>query len=198
MLLLPWRARYSSSLAVDYARTLQALDGQSAFCVVENALLFRGTLSWRELITEARVGRVSWEDGGTVHRGFADIYTQMRPEILLAMKTEPIHYFGGHSLGGVMAILAAEDMLRHQLGVPMATYTFGAPRIGDRRFVDSVGRRYPIFRIANEEDLVTRLPPLCRHVGHLVSIKFDAGSILANHGLEGYEAALRGGWHMPQ
>ena len=154
-------------------------------------LLFRGTANWRDALAEARVGKRLVADGaGGVHRGFWDLYeAQVRARALEAVSTGRVHTLAGHSLGGVFAILCAHDM--HRLGVPppRAIYTYGAPRVGDARFARA-SARFPVRRVANAEDVVTRLPPLCHHVGAPLALDFDLGSIVLNHGLQGYEDAL--------
>jgi hypothetical protein len=51
-----------------------------------------------------------------------------------------------------MATLAAS------LHPPQAAYTFGAPRVGDRRFAQSISGT-PLFRVVNRPDIVQLLPP---------------------------------------
>lgn len=175
------------------ARNLQTIGFEQPYCFSNGLLLFRGTLSWRELISESRIGKRVWEDGGTVHKGFGDMYSDMRSDLLKnALETRGITTVAGHSLGGVFAVLCARDMMR--MGVkPLVVYTFGAPRMGDKQFVESV-RSLQIYRVANSEDIVTRLPPLCRHVGKLVRVNFDQGSIIDNHGLTGYMNVMQTRW----
>ena len=51
-----------------------------------------------------------------------------------------------------MATLAAS------LRPPSGLYTFGSPRVGDAAFVQSL-QDVPMFRVVNNRDLVTLLPP---------------------------------------
>jgi triacylglycerol lipase len=68
-------------------------------------------------------------------------------------------WFCGHSLGGAMAtICAARCYLSHINSNPEQLYTFGSPRVGDRRYISFV--RLEHFRFVNNNDIVPRVPPL--------------------------------------
>ena len=73
---------------------------------------------------------------------------------------------------------------------PCAVFTFGSPRVGDLDWTTQK-RSYPVIRVANSEDLVPRVPPLCGHVGEEVILSFDRGSILLNHDLAEYARSIR-------
>merc|ERR1711972_165158 len=64
----------------------------------------------------------------------------------------------GHSLGGSLGMLCAYDLAGQ--GCSAACITFGSPKVGERKFVDSynaiVGRT---VRFVNKFDPVARLPP---------------------------------------
>lgn len=183
-------APYSVKRAIRYAAHLETMRAHDAFDIVDDTMFFRGTLSWRELLTEVRLGRVEWDSGGRLHRGFADLYRPIRSHVLEATREHDVTYMCGHSLGGVFAVLAAHDMLLHTATRPRAVYTFGSPRMGDSDFVRTMQKRLPIYRLVNDEDLVTRVPPRCRHVGTRISLHFDHGSVLANHAIDKYGGAL--------
>ena len=57
----------------------------------------------------------------------------------------------GHSLGGALATLAAGRYERAP-----EVYTFGAPRVGDGEYVESLDT--PVYRIVNGRDVVPKLP----------------------------------------
>lgn len=136
---------------------------------------------------------------GSVHRGFCDLYELLRTDLEETLRSSDaprVHTIAGHSLGGIFAILCALDLAcpRFDDGhdavrtAPPVVYTFGAPRVGDKLFARTVRARLPlVHRIANEHDVVTRLPPLCAHVGTVPRpLRFQRGSIFANHALEEY------------
>ncbi|KAL3155626.1 hypothetical protein ABBQ38_010824 [Trebouxia sp. C0009 RCD-2024] len=71
-------------------------------------------------------------------------------------------YVTGHSLGGALAMLAVFDIARelHQastVGVQLACYTFGAPRVGNPAFAKEYDELVQdSWSIINDQDLVTR------------------------------------------
>jgi hypothetical protein len=103
-----------------------------------------------------------------VHRGFLasleSIWLALGPRLteLHALGPERRFWFTGHSLGGAMATLAAARFGRGML------VTFGAPRVGNARFVEAL----PVsaHRIVNNSDIVTWVPPPWlggyKHAGH--------------------------------
>ena len=71
-----------------------------------------------------------------LHRGFQDAVETVWPDIKLAIKNRPPPSrpcsSPGHSLGGALAIIAAEFAMRDPevLATATAVYTFGSPRTG--------------------------------------------------------------------
>ncbi len=111
-----------------------------------------------------------WPTGGRVHDGFKRALLGFWPQILPALRQchRPIFYTG-HSLGAALATLAAS------LRPPRALYTFGSPRVGDRRFARTLAA-LPVFRMANARDIVASLPPAgfpfgYRHAGRKCSLQ---------------------------
>merc|ERR1719336_3501262 len=92
----------------------------------------------------------------------------MRPSLLSALLDagcEPgshkLH-MTGHSLGGAIAHLAMFAL--EESGYEVASsYTFEAPRVGNRafsaEFSKRFARRFPVFRITHHRDPVPHLPP---------------------------------------
>jgi triacylglycerol lipase len=121
--------------------------------VLVAVLVFRGTSGFENWLANLKVIQSPWERGGKVHSGFKAIFLEIRDELEAVLRSiaAPI-IFTGHSLGGALAVLAASFWR------PMATYTFGAPRVGDSVFRESLSRQ-SIFRIANQRDIVPSVPP---------------------------------------
>jgi len=118
------------------------------------ALVFRGTIgrlaSW---LGNLDMAMAPWPRGGNVHRGFNNMLMELWDEISKAL--DPVRvplFYTGHSLGGALATLAAS------LRPPQAVYTFGAPRIGDAAFSETLSGM-PIYHVRNPKDIVTALPP---------------------------------------
>jgi triacylglycerol lipase len=132
-------------------------------------IAFRGTEpnEWKDLKTDVKAHHVELASGGKVHAGFQSsltgVWAQVQPEVERLSAEGRSVWLTGHSLGAALAVLAA-----HQYKKPATVYTFGAPRVGDAEFV----KRYqqPTFRIVNNTDFVTEIPPpfLYHHVGELV------------------------------
>lgn len=152
-------------------------DGDLRGVLVQGAgrafLVFRGTLISRRsnLLTDADLRLVRNRRGpGRLHRGFREAYARLAAPVREACRRLPPGtslYIAGHSLGGALAVLASSE-----LRGGTALYTFGAPKIGDRDFVEQLPS-LPRYRVINEHDLVCQLPPgpIFRHVGqaHLVT-----------------------------
>ncbi|MBL4845466.1 MAG: lipase family protein [Planctomycetes bacterium] len=116
------------------------------------ALVFRGTHSPQNWLTNTNAVLGAWPKGGQVHVGFRDALLGQwaRIEQALHAARGPM-FFTGHSLGGAFATLAAS------LLAPHALYTFGAPRVGNAAFGKSL-QRTAFYRVVNNRDAVTSLP----------------------------------------
>jgi triacylglycerol lipase len=78
-------------------------------------------------------------------------------EQALLNNTRPL-WFAGHSLGGAMAtICASRCQLSFIKSNPRALFTYGSPRVGNRRYVSYVS--YEAYRWVNNNDVVARVPP---------------------------------------
>ena len=173
--------------------TINAGDGAFA------ALVFRGTSghlsNW---LVNLNMVLCPWPVGGNVHRGFKTVLTGIWDTIAAALETvkKPL-YYTGHSLGGALATLAAS------LRPPRAVYTFGAPRMGDAAFAETLAD-VPVFNVCNPRDIVTELPPSGRwarftHAGTIVkntevflpqTTFAQAPAFLAGHAPLNYTAQL--------
>lgn len=114
------------------------------------------------LLTDARIGIVQLDDGSRVHRGFhAATVALMRALGAHGLDTAPRRWWVcGHSLGGAIAVLAA-DALQALPGQSVAgVLTLGQPRVGDARHVERL-RRLPfrILRLVHGCDVVPAVPP---------------------------------------
>jgi triacylglycerol lipase len=128
-----------------------------------------------------------------VHSGFENavksdkVRTAIEAAIRNAPPGERALFFTGHSLGGALAIVAA-DFAMSQLGVKAtAVYTFGSPRAGSQilfdRYTPTLGGS--TYRLIDGNDVVASVPSLAgvyRHVGRSMQCrpgdKFDLQSEL--------------------
>ena len=151
-------------------------------------LAFRGTQVddfWQSVLdwtTDARFVPVPDSHGGWVHAGFKSAVEEVWRDVsghvrsLQTTKRRPL-WICGHSLGAALATLAANLCSGDAALGLTGLYTFGSPRVGDRRFG---GRIAPpvVFRFQNDSDLVTHVPLglVFHHVGALQFI--DGGGHL--------------------
>lgn len=123
---------------------------------------------WNDIQADANARSVLAETTGKVHRGFKKEVDDLWPmlETALMDNDQPL-YFCGHSLGGAMAtICAGRCYLSHINSNPRELFTFGSPRVGDKRYINYVTMDH--YRYVNNNDIVTRVPPVFmgfRHCG---------------------------------
>jgi subtilisin family serine protease len=139
---------------------------------------FRGTQNLANWIADLRIAGIR-RNYGVVHQGFCETYESVTDALHvhvapLAATRQLI--FTGHSLGGAMATLALSDSVLKWPTAP--AYTFGQPRVGREDFASFACSNFGdrLFRIVNDDDLITRLPPGFAHVGRLYHFD-DAGSL---------------------
>jgi len=113
-----------------------------------------------------------------LHKGFQTAVATVWPKIKAVIENRPASehavFFTGHSLGGALAIIAAERAARESSAPATAVYTFGSPRTGGQAFFD----RYTsvlgnvTYRLIHGTDIVATVPPSLagrfRHVGHAI------------------------------
>lgn len=126
---------------------------------------FPGTITPSEWFDDADITQVppttlgSYVPGALVHRGFYEIYRGVQGklrEVLAQLSPRPL-IFNGHSLGGALATLAYYDFVPTY---PEALlYTFGAPRVGNPMFAQTLDSQARAFRYFNTEDVIPSLPP---------------------------------------
>jgi triacylglycerol lipase len=123
---------------------------------------------WNDVKADVNALTVVAETVGRVHRGFKREVDDLWPAIegLIANEKRDL-WFTGHSLGGAMATISAGRCLLSHIPVdPTGVYTFGAPRVGTRRYVTSAS--IDLTRWVNNNDMVPRVPPTWmgyRHTG---------------------------------
>ncbi len=148
--------------------------------------LDRGSEALAQFIADLSVDvDIRWVDaqgGGRIHRGFRDALDEIWTDLQVCLERLIARgcrlWITGHSLGGALALLAADRLCR--IYEVQGVYTFGAPRIGDKRFTSGFAPRS--FRIVNNNDLVPHLPPFpYADLGELRYID-SAGTIHKNIG----------------
>ncbi|MFK8114047.1 MAG: lipase family protein [Rubripirellula sp.] len=153
-------------------------DGSQAYRVRNDhdcVIACRGTEpnEWNDIRADANAASVLAETTGKVHRGFKQEVDDLWPmlETALMSNDQPL-WFCGHSLGGAMAtICAGRCFLSHIESMPEELFTYGSPRVGNRRYINYVSLDH--YRFVNNNDIVARVPPVMlgyRHCGREVYV----------------------------
>ncbi len=129
-------------------------------CDTHAVLAFRGSdpVTLPNWVTDAVVRLVECQEyDGRVHLGFSSALKRtwgLCEPILEEAQDKPL-FLTGHSMGGALSVLTACRLAK--LGrAPVATYTFGSPRVGDHNFCS--GYDHNTYRVVNRLDLVPELP----------------------------------------
>lgn len=113
-----------------------------------------------------------------MHQGFSAaldvVFGELRTALQTAGPLGPL-YIGGHSLGGALAVTAADRLLRDMKMMAAGVYTFGAPRVGNETFAEGYnasGLGARTYRLIHGLDIIPTVPPAglgFRHAGHMVT-----------------------------
>lgn len=133
-------------------------------------LSFRGTHSVQNWDTDLSTTVTDTDlcAGCGVHEGFwrawLDIRDSITPQFLHVIKDHPDFRLAitGHSLGGVVATLAAAALrdVNDDLRKRIELYSFGAPHVGNQVVADYLTMQSDrSYRITNRADAIPRLPP---------------------------------------
>jgi triacylglycerol lipase len=130
----------------------------------EVVLAFRGTEP--KEFSDIKADLNAWPDKafnghGMVHNGFQEEVNKLWDKIMMALGgiknlPEKDFFICGHSLGGAMATIATSRLVGGERE-PDCLYTYGSPRVGNKKFVKSFAH-IPHFRHVNNNDLVTAVP----------------------------------------
>ena len=156
-------------------------DGSQAYIFrndVDTVVACRGTEpnEWNDIKADANAVHATAETIGRVHRGFKTEVDDLWPRLEQALVTNQNQlWFTGHSLGGAMAtICAGRCFLSHINSIPAGLFSYGSPRVGDRRYVNYC--KLDHIRWVNNNDIVTRVPPTWlgyRHAGKEMYLDCD-------------------------
>lgn len=148
-------------------------DGAQAYVfetLHDSVVVCRGTEpgEWNDVKADLNALAVVAETAGRVHRGFKREVDDLWPRLERALKDndKPL-WFAGHSLGGAMATICAGRCKLAEIPCnPEAVFSYGSPRVGNRRYINFVTLKH--YRWVNNNDIVTRVPPTWlgyRHTG---------------------------------
>lgn len=120
-------------------------------------IVFRGTSSFKDILTDLYVIQSYHNYKTKVHKGFLEQYLSLKKsieEILYNFRDDYKIICCGHSLGGALAILLAFDYKYDCI-------TIGAPRVGDKNFKKEFNKRVKnILCLINNFDIVPTIPKI--------------------------------------
>lgn len=169
-----WGFDHFAFVDADETQGFVASDSQTVL------ISFRGTETDRvaDWLTDADSSLVDGPLQAKVHGGFYDALSHAWQAVDQLVRRwdadgQKLLWITGHSLGAALATLSAARWIEHGRAV-QGLYTFGQPRTGDRKFAREFNFRMKCntFRIVNNDDLVTRLPPRAVGFSHLGTFKY--------------------------
>ncbi|KAI3892748.1 hypothetical protein MKX03_017786 [Papaver bracteatum] len=98
---------------------------------------------------------------GTHIPSLSESITREVQRLMELYKGEPLSItITGHSLGAALSVLAADEIKKSIADAPpVAVFTFGGPRVGNRGFANRVkSNGVKVLRIVNSQDMITRVP----------------------------------------
>jgi len=123
----------------------------------------RGTqpTEFNDIKADLKAMPVMAETVSRVHRGFKAEVDELWPMVLEDLQRKANDkkkiWFCGHSLGAAMAtIMASRCHLYPGIEPVQELYTYGSPRVGWRRYVNSLNVEH--HRFVNNNDMVTKVP----------------------------------------
>lgn len=149
-------------------------------------VVFRGSDEIKDWFNNIDVDLVGGPMGGKVHEGFARMLHFVWREVQLEIRQLKLAasqqnrslplLLTGHSLGAALATLATA-YLREKDQPVQGLYSFGSPRVGDRTFARHFNGDFgdKTFRIVNQNDMITRLPPRVLSYSHVGQLYFFDG-----------------------
>lgn len=154
------RERLGLRRVVAFHNRITRTRGFFGVCDTHAVLAFRGSdpVTLPNWVTDAVARLVErGEYEGRVHQGFSSVLrrTWGKLEPMLAEAEGRPLFLTGHSMGGALAVLTACRLAKAGRS-PAATYTYGAPRVGDPAFCE--GYTLPTYRVVNRLDLVPEMP----------------------------------------
>ena len=141
---------------------------------------FRGTepTHLEDWMSDAKIRKTA-APGGNVHRGFYGalmlVWHDMEQWLEGARRPEQSLWITGHSLGAALAALATASLLFSEAAPRVnGLYTYGQPRCGSEPWAAAFNMRFKAqaFRVVNNNDVVTRVPPSNLNYSHIGQLKY--------------------------
>ncbi|KAJ7930297.1 Alpha/Beta hydrolase protein [Mycena leptocephala] len=156
----------------------------------EIVVSFPGTNNLADVITDMKFRRVPFISPGipldmairlSVHRGFLAAYNVVAQTVLDTVKAElaehPAYTIAvtGHSLGGAIASLAAPALKSELPAAAIKLFTFGQPRVGNRKFAAFVEKKLGVDNIFRSASFDIHSYPYSP--AQLDAVSFDSESL---------------------
>ena len=147
-----------------------------------------------DVVADLKAWKSSSKYQGRVHAGFKDEVMKIMDQIdkFVAKHEGKKIYVCGHSLGAAMATIVTTRLKNK----PEAVYTYGSPRVGNRKFAHHFDKDYTCYRFVNNNDIVTAVPGpiMYDHVGklHYISYKKTIHTGMGTNPLRRFWDKLRG------
>lgn len=147
-------------------------------------VVFRGTAGFQDWLGNLNAFSTA-ASYGSLHRGFYFAFQAVKASLEQIIRDIGLSnrklVLTGHSLGGALATVAAAEWLS---GFEVrSVYTYGQPSVcksGTASHIEqNVGASF--FRVVNDDDIVTRVPPGYKHVGKL--FRFGPSGSVSNESL---------------
>jgi triacylglycerol lipase len=186
-ILRTWRSRQLAlfrNMKVDEF-PLTATNGLIAAGHGATIIAFTGTdpLELANWLTNFNLGPRARELHAGFEAGVDAVWREISDAVRARAADEQTVFLTGHSLGGALAVIAAERLTSKLHIMPAGVYTFGMPRVGSADFAASyngsgLGER--TYRFVYGVDVVPTVPPTAfafHHVGRMT--KCDRGGSFA-------------------
>ena len=143
----------------------------------QTLLSFRGTAGTADWFRDLTVFSTDTAFG-SLHEGFFLGVKQVKDEIVQVLERVDAKnkslVLTGHSLGGALATIAAAE-LGDEYPIT-GIYTYGQPAVGKEDF-QTFMQKYAgkLYRVINDDDVITKVPPGYVHVGRVFRFGFFGG-----------------------
>lgn len=119
-------------------------------------LVFQGTNSKKDMLTDASIGHSEFKNNPSfkVHHGFYTTSLLIQEKITIYLSKDKKIITIGHSLGGAISLMLGA--LLSQEGYDISVYSFGAPPIGNKAFIESINT-LEHFRYLHKLDIIPKL-----------------------------------------
>ncbi|CAA7267494.1 unnamed protein product [Cyclocybe aegerita] len=140
----------------------------------EVVIALRGSASVTDILLDCHIALVPFispgvkvPPGARVHAGFLLAWDSVALEVITVVKKQLSAHEGysvvttGHSLGGSLALFAAVTLRQNFKSVHIRTYSYGAPRSGNKIFADYVNATFgeAAYRVVHGNDGVPTMIP---------------------------------------